>query len=279
MSAETAIAPAPLRDVHETDRPGPYLKDLIRRRSYIRYVAVSELRNRQIDTALGNFWHLLNPALSIAVYYLIFGLLLGIDRGVDNFILFLTVGIFVFQYTQRATIDGAKSIISNIGLIKAVKFPRAMMPVTATVTETLASLPTFLVIFVVALLTGESALLSWLLFPLVIMVQFVFNLGAAMIAARLTTHIQDTTQILPFIFRLLLYGSGVIFSAEAYASSDYSWVFTANPVYCFVTIARWTVMGGNLDPSLLISVAAWSAAILLFGFFWFRQAEERYARD
>ena len=72
---------------------------------------------------LGNLWHLLNPALSIAIYYVIFGLLLDTTRGVDNFILFITIGIFVFQYTQRATTQGATSITQNLGLLKAIRFP------------------------------------------------------------------------------------------------------------------------------------------------------------
>jgi teichoic acid transport system permease protein len=276
----STIAGAPeLRDAHESDKLIPYLRDLGSRRSYITYVASSEMRSRQINTVLGNFWHLLNPTLAIAVYYVIFGLLLEVDRGVDNFILFLTVGIFVFQYTQRATIDGAKSIVGNVGLLKAIKFPRAMLPITSTVTETLTSLPTFIVVFAVALLTGESPRLSWLLFPAVVAVQFVFNMGASMVAARATTHFRDTTQILPFAFRLLLYGSGVIFSAEAYASSEYSWIFTLNPVYGLVTIARWCVMGGSLDTTLVPIVIAWSAGLAIGGFLWFRAAEERYARD
>ena len=280
ITAMSTIVRAPeLRDAHESDKLVPYLRDLWSRRSYIRYVAFSEMRSRQINTVLGNFWHLLNPALAIGVYYVIFGLLLKVDRGVDNFILFLTVGIFVFQYTQRSTIDGAKSIVGNIGLLKAIKFPRAMLPVTSTVTETLTSLPTFIVVFAVALLTGQSPRASWLLLPAVLAVQFVFNMGASMVAARATTHFLDTTQILPFAFRLLLYGSGVIFSADAYASSEYSWIFTINPIYGLVTIARWCVMGGGLDLELIPIVIGWTIAIAVGGFLWFRAAEERYARD
>jgi teichoic acid transport system permease protein len=276
--ATTTVEPQ-LRDAHESERLIPYLRDLWSRRSYIRYVSTSELRNRQITTVLGNFWHLLNPALQIAVYYVIFGLVLKVDRGIDNFILFLTVGIFVYQYTQRATVDGAKSIVGNIGLLKAIKFPRAMLPITSTVTETLSSLPTFLVVFAVALLTGQSPRASWLLFPVLVAVQLVFNMGASMVAARATTHFRDITQILPFAFRLLLYGSGVIFSAEAYATGRYSWVFTINPIYGFVTIARWCVMGGSLDVQLVPIAVAWSVVLLVGGFLWFRAAEERYARD
>jgi len=102
-----------------------------------------------------------------------------------------------------------------------------------------------------------------------------------MMAARLTTHFRDTTQILPFVFRLLLYASGVIFNVEAYAADDpfVRMLFTLNPMYCFVSLGRWCLMAGNLRGSLLLSAVVWTVALLVIGFFWFRAAEERYARD
>ncbi len=249
------------------------------RRQYVWYVSASELRARQITTVLGNLWHLLNPALSIGVYFLIFGLLLDTTRGVENFMLFLTIGLFIFQYTQRITVTGANSIIGNIGLLKAIRFPRALLPVTSSLTETLTSLPTFAIIYVMAVLTGEQFRWTWFLLPLILAVQFFFNTGTAFVSARVTTHFRDTTQILPFIFRLLLYASGVIFAADAYVSPSLKWLFIANPMYCYIELGRWTIMGGSLGESLVVSALAWTVAIFIGGFLWFRAAEERYARD
>ena len=270
-----------MRDAHEAERIRPYLRDLWSRRSYIWYVATNELKNRQVTTVLGNLWHLLNPALTIGVYYLIFGLLLKTTRGVDNFNLFITIGLFLFQYTQKATIDGASSIVNNSGLIKAIRFPRALLPVTSTVTETLSLTTAVGVTYFVAIVTGEHLAWRWLLLPAVLAVMFVFNLGAAMLAARLTTHFRDTTQILPFIFRLLLYASGVIFSVDAYTTDNPAlrWLFAFNPLYCYVTVGRWCLMGGGLDGVLVVSSLVWSVVMLVVGFLWFRAAEERYARD
>lgn len=272
-------ATAGLEDINESARLGRYFSGLWKRRSYILYVAASELRAQQINTVLGNLWHLLNPALSIAIYYVIFGLLLQTTRGVDNFILFLTVGIFVFQFIQRSTISGATSIVKNLGLMRSIRFPRALLPVTSTLTETISSLPAFAIVFVVAGLTGQPPIWSWLAFPVILAGLVLFDLGCALFAARLTTHFQDTTQILPFVFRLLLYASGVIFSAEAYADSRWSWVFTGNPVYCFVSIARWSVMGTDVTTTVLVSATIWTIAAPVIGFTWFRAAEERYGRD
>ncbi len=270
-----------LRDAHASSQLTVYLREIWERRSYVRHVAVNELRHRQITNVLGNLWHLLNPALSIGVYYLVFGLLLKTDRGVDNYFLFLTVGLFIFQFTQKSTIDGAKAIVTNKGIIKAVRFPRALLPISSTVTELLASIPNFVVMYAIALMVGEQPSLRWLAMIPVIALQLAFNLGASMLAARATTYFVDTIQILPFIFRLVLYASGVIFSVDAYVDTDSAthWLFILNPVYCFITLARWTVMGGEFRGDLLLSGSIWALALLVAGFLWFRAGEESYARD
>lgn len=276
-----SFQPPALRDVHESARLIPYLRETWQRRGYVWYVSMQELRSRQITNVLGNLWHLLNPLLTIGVYYLIFGLLIETDRGVDNFFAFLTIGLFIFQFTQKATIDGAKSIVSNTGLLKGIKFPRVILPVSSTLTEFIASLSTFGLMFVIVLLSGESPRLTWLLFPVMLGVQLLFNLGAAMVAARLTTHFRDTTQVLPFVFRLLLYGSGVIYNVDAYVTDhpQVDALFTLNPMYCFLTIGRWTISGGDLDPVIVLTCLGWTAVMLVGGFAWFRAAEDRYARN
>ena len=84
-------------------------------------------------------------------------LILKVDRGVDNFLLFITVGLFVFQFTQRSVTQGAVSVVSNRGLVQAIRFPRALLPISATLTEVIAVVPTLFVIYGVAVLLGEPA--------------------------------------------------------------------------------------------------------------------------
>jgi len=265
--------------VHEPLPLTLYLNGLWSRRGYARFVSISELRNRQMTSVLGNLWHLLNPILQVGVYYLVFGLVLSTAGRGPNYILFLVVGVFIFSDTQRAVMAGANSIVNNRGILQALSFPRALLPITSTVTESLATAPSVLVVYVSALLTGETPSLRWLLFPAVILVQFLFNLGFSLLAARATTHFHDLQQILPFVFRILLYLSGVIFSVEALGSPDTEWVFHINPIYAFISIARWTVMEGELQMIWLASAAGWTLTLLIVGFVWFRAAEERYGRD
>lgn len=270
---------AGLRDVHLPSELRPYLATIWARRNYIWFVARSTLRERQMNSVLGNVWHLLNPLLQIGVYFLIFGVVLEVDRGVDNFITFLTIGTLTFTFCQRSTLSGAGSVVSNLGLIRAVGFPRSILPITSTTTASLAMLPSLLVIAVVALVSGESPSVRWLLLLPIMALLAVFNAGAAMIAARATTMVRDVQQILPFVFRILLYGSGVLFNATEYAQGGYRWLFTLNPLYAFITMSRWAILGGDVAWSLVLSAVLWTAAILCLGFLWFRAGEASYGRS
>ncbi|MEQ8436789.1 MAG: ABC transporter permease [Ilumatobacter fluminis] len=270
---------AELVDVQAATRLRPYLRQLWSRLDYAWYVADSELRQRQIATLFGSLWHLLNPILSIAVYYVIFGLVLETDRGVDNFVAFLAVGLFVFQYTQRSVTHGSASIVSNRGLVQAIHFPRALLPISSALTETLAAIPTFVVAGVVALALGEPLTWRWLVFPAIFLAQAVFNLGCSFVSARLTTHFRDTQQLLPFFFRLLLYGSGVLFSVEAYLNERQLRLLVAlNPIFDFIELARWSLLGRDVDAGVVVSAAVWTFIAFVGGFLWFRSGEHAYSR-
>ncbi len=151
-----------LHPANEAESLGSYLRGIWRRRDYVWYVAANEVRSQQMNTVLGNLWHLLNPLIQMGVYFLIFGVVLKTDRGVDNFLGFLACGIFIFQFTQRSTTAGARTIVKNLGLLRSMSFPRALLPLTSTTSLLLQTLPTILVMFVIALLTGEPVRWTWL---------------------------------------------------------------------------------------------------------------------
>lgn len=230
-----------------------------------------------MNSVLGNLWHLLNPALQITVYWLIMGVVLGVSRGVDNFIAYLTIGIFTYQYAQRSTMAGAKCVRKNRGLITIISFPRVLLPVTSTAIEALALVPGFLVMYVVAIVTGEEISWSWLLVVPNLALFTLFNVGLAMTAARATSHLADVEQVLPFLFRFGFYGSGVIFNVQEYVQRpEYQLFFELNPFYCFIELNRTFILGGDLDPLVPLSAVTWTTVMFVGGFLWFRAGEDRY---
>ncbi len=265
-----------LVDLTQPSPPAAYLREVWRRRDFAILVPVQDLRAQNMGSVLGQLWHLLNPALMVAVYFLIFGLILDTSRGVDNFLGFLVVGVVWFHLTQRVVQDAAVSIPRNLGLIRSVQFPRILLPAAAVIGQTAAFVPALVLALAAVIATGERPSLRWLALIGVLAAQFVFNFGAALLVARIGAAVPDVRQLLPHVFRLLFYASGVIFSVDAFVTSE-SWrrVFALNPLYDVITCARWCLLGEPADSWAVAGMLAWGAALLVAGFAVFWRSDQR----
>ena len=267
----------PLVDLTAAPSVGAYLRDVWRRREFAVVVPAQDLRAQNMDTALGQLWHLVNPALLVGVYFLVFGVLLDTRRGVDNFLGFLIVGVVLFHLFQRVVQDAAVCIVRNLGLIRSIQFPRILLPVATVNGQTLAFLPALGVALLTLLATGERPAFRWLLLAAVLVAMYLFNLGAALVVARVGASVRDLQRLLPHLLRLLFYGSGVIFSVEAFVTSE-AWrrAFAINPVYDLITCARWCVLGTGVERSAVIGLVVWCAVLPAAGLLLFRRSEGRF---
>lgn len=273
----SAVGPA-LQPIGVDQRLKAYLADLWRRRQFATAIAFGEARSQHMDSALGSLWLILNPAMLMGIYYVIFGLVLEVNRGVDNLIAFLAVGVFMFHYTQRSVVAGSKSVLKNEGLIRSIAFPRAILPIATVLAHTVMFLPAVAVMLAVALVTGEYPRGTWLLLPVVFVLQTLFNVGFALVVARLTSRFPDVQNVLPYVFRILFYLSGILFLATRYVSEAQLWLFDFNPIYALVTLTRGLIMDGTMHPWLWLSATVWALVALGGGFAFFKRGEREYGR-
>ena len=256
-----------------------YLREVWRRREFMVHMPLNVLRSQNRNTSLGNIWHLLNPLLQVTVYYAIFGLILGTDRGVDNFLGFLTVGLFVFRYSQKALTDAAGVLQRNEGLIRSIQFPRAVLPISTVISQLISFGGSLSVVIVTALVTQEYPTWRWLLLLPILALQTLFNLGGGFFLARIAYRTRDVVELLPHLFRLVFYSSGVMFSVESFVDDPIlRVVFDLNPFYDFVSLARWAIMGDEIRSLAVFSAIGWTIVLFIGGFFFFRAADHEYGR-
>lgn len=265
--------------MHLSSRPPLllYLIQLWERREFIMMVPLGEMRQRHMNTILGGVWHLLNPLLLAGVYWLIFGVVLQLDRGVDNYPAFLVVGLLTFYFTQKSMTQGARTVVNNVKMLRNLSFPAAVLPISAVVSELLAHLPAIGVMYAFVLITGEPVLWTWVLVPLVVVLQLFMNVGLAFITSRLTVHFRDTEELLPYVVRIWFYFSGVIFSVENLTSGWKREILSANPAYVFVRLTRDLMFEATIDPKFLVLGVAWASALFFAGFIYFYLYESEYA--
>jgi teichoic acid transport system permease protein len=220
---------------------GIYLRQLWRRRSFMLAFATARNIAMYTEARLGQLWQILTPLLNVAVYFLIFGLLLHVSRGIPNYLAFLITGVFVFTFSQRAFISTSTVITNSLPLIRALQFPRAALPLAYVIIELQQMLLSLLVLAVVVLLTGEPLSWYWLLAIPALLLQTVFNVGVGLLVARLGSQVNDFSQLLPFLLRTWLYVSGVIFSIATLDIRTYRWIIAVlqlNPAALYITLTR-----------------------------------------
>ena len=272
-----------LRTLSERPPLGRYLADIWQRRSFVWTLASAESYAKNEDNRLGQVWAVLNPALLILSYYAIFGLLLGTDRGVDNFVGFLAIGVVMFSFTSSVVTRGAKAITGKLSLVRALHFPRAILPMSVAVTEFIAALPAFALLFVLMFATGETPSWSWLLFPVAVVLQGVALLGIAFICARLVNISRDLGNLIPVIVRLLRYCSGVFFPVAHYAQNlppSVQDVVVYQPFALMLSLGRQSLLGAD-NPLVLndwLMMAGWAIGLAVVGLVVFWWDEARYGR-
>jgi len=105
-----------------------YIRQIWERRHFIWALASARSYNRKQNNYLGQLWTVLNPLILAAVYYLVFGVILGTGEGTDNYVGFLVIGIFSFQYFAGTVSAGASSISGNMAMIRALAWIDAQVP-------------------------------------------------------------------------------------------------------------------------------------------------------
>ncbi|MEV0369020.1 ABC transporter permease [Streptomyces sp. NPDC050636] len=263
-----------------------YIRELWDRRHFISAFASAKLTAQYSQAKLGQLWQVATPLLNALVYYFIFGVLIGTRDGIKDFVLFLVTGVFIFTFTQNSVMAGTRSIAGNLGLVRALHFPRACLPVSFCIMQLQQLLFSMGVLVLIMLAKGQMPMWSWLLAVPVLALQFVFNTGLAMIMARLGSKTPDLAQLMPFIMRTWLYASGVMFSIDNIANkADIpGWVqpvLEYNPAAIFIDLMRYSLIESFTDdrlPAHLWAGAGWALLLGVVGFVYFWKAEERYGR-
>jgi teichoic acid transport system permease protein len=282
----TQTAPPPS---YYTKRLVYYITELWRRREFIWFLAMGNFKARNASTALGLFWWVLNPVLLSLVYWFIFGLIFPGARD----IVYLMAGMFAFHFTAQSLTGGANAILQNSKLLTNLKFPRLILPLANLIEALVGFVVSLGVLLVLQLvLRGYFPDLSLLLLLAIVPLHVLFNLGLASIAARLAVPFRDINNFIPYLTRIWLYLSPIIWPLsflELERAASFAPYAEFNPMFSLISVYRaaltvvvddrGVVIGPSpFDPAMLGQFAIWAAVIGLVGIGLFVRYESRIAR-
>lgn len=260
-----------------------YLTALWNRRHFIIAESRAKMSSSTRKNLLGYGWLFLNPLLSVLAFWFIFGFILESSRGIDNFIGYLVIGVFFFQYTGKCMTGGTNSIRSGASMIKGFQFPRAALPISTVVRNFLDFIPSVVVMILLIAVIEPAEVITWrvLLIVPIIALQTIFNVGLACFLARIGHKIPDLSNFMSIISRFWLYGSGVFFSIED-RLDNHPAILAAmqfNPMHSYLTLARNSLLYGVDSPAWRWAMGiVWAFGLLIVGFVFFWRGEESYGR-
>ena len=260
---------------------GAYLRQLWARREFCVLLALSRVRADNDRDRLGPAWVVLKPLLNAAVYGAVFGLLLHAESRPDNFVPFLVAGVFVFTHLSSCLTDGAASVTGSADLVRSLRFPRAVLPLAVVVQRSVGLVAMTAVLLAVVVASGEPVRTRWLLVLPALALATAFATGLALAAARLTVHLRDLAQLLPFLTRLLFYVSGIFYSLDRVVDdARVLALLELNPAAVYITLVRGALLTDvTATAGTWLLGLGWALVVLPVGLVLFWQAEQEYGRD
>ncbi|MGW6508478.1 ABC transporter permease [Streptomyces niveus] len=264
-----------------------YLRGLHSRRHFVTAFATARLTSQYSQAKLGQLWQIMTPLLNATVYYFIFGVLLNTKDGVPDFVPFLVTGVFIWSFTAGTITAGTRAVSGNIGLVRALHFPRASLPLALALQQVQQLLFSLGALAMILLVFDQYPSPAWLLAVPALALQTLFNTGLAMIFARLTAATPDIAQLMPFLLRTWMYASGVMWSLDSVFKNEnvpelVRLALECNPAAVYIDLMRFALIdsftAGQLPPHVWLVATGWAVLVGVGGFLFFWQSEEKYGR-
>jgi ABC-2 type transport system permease protein len=200
-------------------------------------LAVTDFKLRFFGSALGYVWTLMRPLLLFGVLYVVFTEIVRFGGDVKHYPVYLLMAIVLFTYFSETTSRGVTSLVERENLLRKVRFPRLVIPLSVALHALFNLGLNLVVVFVFVLASGIDPRVEWLgLLPLVALL-VVFATGVTMLLSALYVRYRDMQPIWDVALQMLFYASPVIYVTSTFPDSVEQEAM-ANPLTAILTQAR-----------------------------------------
>jgi ABC-2 type transport system permease protein len=234
--------------------------DIARYREFLLLSVRTQLKVKYKNSALGFLWSMLNPALYLVVFYVVFQVIL--ENGIPNFAIFLLSGLLVWNLFSFAIAGATGSITASAGIVKKVAFPREILPL-ASVGAGLIHFFLQSVVLVVALVVFRHAI-GWEylpLLPLALGVLLVFAAALGLFLAAINVSMRDTQHLVELAMLAWFWMTPIVYPFMLLASRGgvFATLYELNPMVWIVLPFQRALYNepspvSTTDPSVTIAV-------------------------
>jgi len=244
-------------------------------------LAKRELLARYKGSALGIVWALLTPVVMIAIFTFIFAGIFGARFGASqshwDYALYLFCGLLPWTMFQETLQQSASTIVAHANLVKRVVFPLETLPVAQAFSSLGNQLFATIALLIATLVIQQQLHLTALWFPLLVIPQLLFTLGAAWLIASLGVFLRDIAQGITLLLMAWMYLTPIIYP-ESIVPERFRVLINLNPFTSLVrSYRRIFLEGAAPDWSGLAYFTGVAIVSFLVGYWWFARTRKNFA--
>lgn len=228
------------------------------------YRSAAELKSEGTRTYAGYLWWILDPLMSLAVYYFAFKYIF--HRETENFAIFLFIGIVIYRFFAGTVSRSARSIIDGQGLMQLVYVHKSIFALSVVMVNLVKFLITLLLVMVVAWLAGMTPTWSYMAIPILVTLVLMVTAGIAMVCAAITPFFPDFQLVLGTILHLMIFLSGVFHDIEELSPRAQT-IIRLNPIAVMIEQYRVIILHGQW-PNLKVLAPVLAEGVLFLAIGW-----------
>lgn len=245
---------------------------------YLRMADIMARMALRADAAkffLGYIWWVLEPLLFVAVFYVVFYVILNSRQ--PDFLMFLMTGKLAFVWFSKSVTQASSSIVAAKGLIGRINAPKSLFPMAVVQEGLYRQVMVFAMLFAVLLFNGYQITPTWLYLIPVIAVNYIMILACAFIGATLVCIVRDFQPLIGLGMVFLMFTSGLFWDVRELgdpAKTDL--ILEVNPI-AFMLDAYRQVLMRDIPPDLLhlLAIGGGFGGVLCLAL-WVMRRNEQY---
>ncbi len=244
------------------------LRELVKFRQLIALLVVRELKVRYKRSVFGLLWTMLNPLLLMVVYTVVFTTIMPVAQ--KNFSIFLLAALLPWLFFSTALLQGLNSILMNQDLIRKVRVPQAVFPLSVVGSNLVNFVLSMVPLFLLMLVLRQPFTRALLFVPVGMLLLTIFTSGLTLLLATFTVFFRDVRHLAEVLLQMLMYLSPVLYDLhmlgehKAWWFRVFQWFLAVNPLSYLLATIREPVYYGRLPDAQTVAIATGGSLFALF---------------
>ena len=253
-------------------------KELYQYREMIFSLVHKDLKGKYKGSVLGFLWSLLIPLFQLVIYTLVFSVFMR--STIEKFHIFLFVALIPWFFFSNCISLGATSILQQKNLVAKIYFPRMVLPISYSISSFVNMLLNFVIVFIALFLSGIGIKLQVLIYlPIIMLIEFIMGIGAALLFSAITVYFRDLEYILNIVTMAWMYMTPILYPMEQIPETVRNYLYF-NPMTS-VVIAYRDILYYQQAPELqtLGYAVIWGIVTLVGGWLIFQKLQRNFVEE